>query len=420
MNQIRNIKGTHDILPENTQRWQKLESIVNEVCSQFGYNEIRTPIFEETRLFSRSVGEDTDIVSKEMYTWEDKDGTSLTLRPELTASVARTYIQHNMAAKSPIQRLYYMGPLFRRERPQKGRQRQFHQFGVEAFGSSNPEQDAEVIAIAWHILSRCNLIKNTKLNLNSIGSKECKNAYRNALKEFLSPKFDQLSEPSQKRFLHNPLRILDTKSKKELELLEKAPKISNYYTNNDKIHFELLKDFLESMEIPFIINDYLVRGLDYYTSTVFEFSCDKLGAQDAILGGGRYDNLVEILGGKSTPGIGFAAGMERFLIAMNDFDKHKHSNIDIYFVCPNEAGLSKTLQLANQLRTNGFRVIFDPLRRSMKSQLREANKLGARFALILGEDEMKNDTIGFKNLKKSIQKTILQSEVLNFFDNLTN
>ena len=220
--------------------------------------------------------------------------------------------------------------------------------------------------------------------------------------------------------MHNPLRILDTKSKKELELLEKAPKISNYYTNNDKIHFELLKDFLESMEIPFIINDYLVRGLDYYTSTVFEFSCDKLGAQDAILGGGRYDNLVEILGGKSTPGIGFAAGMERFLIAMNDFDKHKHSNIDIYFVCPNEAGLSKTLQLANQLRTNGFRVIFDPLRRSMKSQLREANKLGARFALILGEDEMKNDTIGFKNLKKSIQKTILQSEVLNFFDNLTN
>ena len=421
MNQIRNIKGTHDILPENSHKWQELESIVKNVCSRFGYQEIRTPIFEETGLFSRSVGEETDIVSKEMYTWEDRDGTSLTLRPELTASVVRSFIQHNLGGQSPIQRLFYMGPLFRRERPQKGRQRQFHQFGVEAFGSANPEQDAEIIAIAWHILSQCGLIENTVLNLNSIGSGECRNAYRNALKDYISPHLDQLSETSQKRFINNPLRILDTKSERELDLLKDAPKISNYYTEDDDTHLESLKNFLEAMNIPFTINHRLVRGLDYYTKTVFEFNSSQLGAQDAMLGGGRYDGLVEVLGGRPTPGIGFAAGMERFLIAMDDQDRGNNDPIvDIYFVCLDEIGLPRTLQLSNELRNNGFKVIFDPLRRSMKSQLRDANKSGARFALILGETEMNDNAIGFKDLKQGTQKTIAQSEVTNFFDNLTN
>ena len=421
MNQIRNIKGTHDILPENSHKWQELESIVKNVCSRFGYQEIRTPIFEETGLFSRSVGEETDIVSKEMYTWEDRDGTSLTLRPELTASVVRSFIQHNLGGQSPIQRLFYMGPLFRRERPQKGRQRQFHQFGVEAFGSANPEQDAEIIAIAWHILSQCGLIENTVLNLNSIGSGECRNAYRNALKDYISPYLGQLSETSQKRFINNPLRILDTKSERELDLLKDAPKISNYYTEDDDTHLESLKNFLEAMNIPFTINHRLVRGLDYYTKTVFEFNSSQLGAQDAMLGGGRYDGLVEVLGGRPTPGIGFAAGMERFLIAMDDQDRGNNDPVvDIYFVCLDEKGLPLTLQLSNELRNNGFKVIFDPLRRSMKSQLRDANRSGARFALILGETEMNDNAIGFKDLKQGTQKTIAQSEVTNFFDNLTN
>ena len=421
MNQIRNIKGTHDILPENSHKWQELESIVKNVCSRFGYQEIRTPIFEETGLFSRSVGEETDIVSKEMYTWEDRDGTSLTLRPELTASVVRSFIQHNLGGQSPIQRLFYMGPLFRRERPQKGRQRQFHQFGVEAFGSANPEQDAEIIAIAWHILSQCGLIENTVLNLNSIGSGECRNAYRNALKDYISPHLGQLSETSQKRFINNPLRILDTKSERELDLLKDAPKISNYYTEDDDTHLESLKNFLEVMNIPFTINHMLVRGLDYYTKTVFEFNSSQLGAQDAMLGGGRYDGLVEVLGGRPTPGIGFAAGMERFLIAMDDQDRGNNDPVvDIYFVCLDEKGLPRTLQLSNELRNNGFKVIFDPLRRSMKSQLRDANRSGARFALILGETEMNDNAIGFKDLKQGTQKTIAQSEVTNFFDNLTN
>ena len=418
MSQIRSIKGTHDILPSDSRQWQHLEQIVHDVCGRFRYEEIRTPVFEETRLFSRSVGEDTDIVSKEMYTWEDRGGTSLTLRPELTASVVRSYIQHNLGTQAPVQRLYYMGPLFRRERPQKGRQRQFHQFGVEAFGSENPEQDAEIIAIAWHILSACGLNKTASLQLNSIGSSKCRSDYRNMLKDFIRPNRDQFSETSQKRFDTNPLRILDTKLEHEQTLLEGAPTVSECYTAEDKAHLESLQNFLTAMEIPFTIDPRLVRGLDYYSRTVFEFTSPVLGAQDALLGGGRYDGLVETLGGKPTPGIGFAAGMERFLIAMDD--QSNVSKTDVYFVCLGEAGLSTALSLTNELRQSRFNVMFDPLRRSLKAQLREANKSGARFALILGDTEMEKGTVVFKDLEKGEQKNILQKKIKNLFDNLTN
>lgn len=418
MSQIRSIKGTHDILPSDSSQWQHLEQIVHDVCGRFRYEEIRTPVFEETRLFSRSVGEDTDIVSKEMYTWEDRGGTSLTLRPELTASVVRSYIQHNLGTQAPVQRLYYMGPLFRRERPQKGRQRQFHQFGVEAFGSENPEQDAEIIAIAWHILSACGLNKTASLQLNSIGSSKCRSDYRNVLKDFIRPNRDQFSETSQKRFDTNPLRILDTKLEHEQTLLEGAPTVSECYTAEDKAHLESLQNFLTAMEIPFTIDPRLVRGLDYYSRTVFEFTSPVLGAQDALLGGGRYDGLVETLGGKPTPGIGFAAGMERFLIAMDD--QSNVSKTDVYFVCLGEAGLSTALSLTNELRQSRFNVMFDPLRRSLKAQLREANKSGARFALILGDTEMEKGTVVFKDLEKGEQKNILQKKIKNLFDNLTN
>ena len=418
MSQIRSIKGTHDILPSDSSQWQHLEQIVHDVCGRFRYEEIRTPLFEETRLFSRSVGEDTDIVSKEMYTWEDRGGTSLTLRPELTASVVRSYIQHNLGSQAPVQRLYYMGPLFRRERPQKGRQRQFHQFGVEAFGSENPEQDAEIIAIAWHILSACGLNKTASLQLNSIGSSKCRSDYRNVLKDFIRPNRDQFSETSQKRFDTNPLRILDTKLEHEQTLLEGAPTVSECYTADDKAHLESLQNFLTAMEIPFTIDPRLVRGLDYYSRTVFEFISPVLGAQDALLGGGRYDGLVETLGGKPTPGIGFAAGMERFLIAMDD--QSNVSKTDVYFICLGEAGLSTALSLTNELRQSRFNVMFDPLRRSLKAQLREANKSGARFALILGDTEMEKGTVVFKDLEKGEQKNILQKKIKNLFDNLTN
>jgi len=418
MNLIRSIKGTHDILPADSKKWQKLESIVREICSRFGYEEIRTPAFEETQLFSRSVGEDTDIVSKEMYSWEDRDGTSLTLRPELTASVVRSFIQHNLGAQSPAQRLYYMGPLFRRERPQKGRQRQFHQFGVEAFGSENPEQDAEIIAIAWHILNECGLSDNATLHLNSIGSPECRKNYREALKDFIRPNLDKFSETSQIRFKTNPLRILDTKADFEQKLLEGAPTVSDYFTEEDKTHFDSVQSFLSSMEIPYSLNEKLVRGLDYYSRTVFEFTSSSLGAQDALLGGGRYDDLVETLGGKPTPGIGFAAGMERFLMTIDE--QKLDSQTDIYFVCLDEEGIPTALSLTNQLRQAGFSVITDPLRRSMKAQMREANKSGARYAIILGETEMENGTVVLKNLEKGEQEAIHHSDLINKMQNLTN
>ena len=417
MNQIRTLKGTHDILPSDSQKWQRLEQIVHKVSQRFGYEEIRTPIFEETRLFSRSVGEDTDIVSKEMYSWEDKNGTSITLRPELTASVVRSYIQHNLGGQAPVQRLYYMGPLFRRERPQKGRQRQFHQFGVEAFGSENPEQDAEIIAIAWHILSECGLSENATLRLNSIGPPLCRTAYREALKHFIRPNLAQFSETSQTRFETNPLRILDTKAEHEQKLLEGAPIVSDCFTEEDKVHFESVQRFLNAMNIPFLIDEKLVRGLDYYSRTVFEFTSTKLGAQDALLGGGRYDKLVETLGGKPTPGIGFASGMERFLIAMGD--QTIESKMDIYFVCLDEAGLSTALSLSNELRHAGFSVISDPLRRSLKAQMREANKSRARYAIILGETEMETDSVVLKNLEKGEQETVSQKNIKEKLKNLT-
>ncbi len=421
MSHIRTIKGTHDILPAESKKWQRLERIVHTVCRQFGYEEIRTPIFEETRLFLRSIGEDSDIVSKEMYSWSDKDGTGLTLRPELTAPVVRSFIQHNLGTQSPIQRLYYLGPSFRRERPQKGRTRQFHQFGVEAFGSSHPEQDAEIIALAWRILSKCGLSDSVTLHLNSIGSPECRSAYRDALKEVIRPNLDQFSETSQHRFKSNPLRILDTKSEKEQNILNDVPSITKFLSADDRIHFDMLQDLLKTLDVSFILNPKLVRGLDYYTQTVFEFTSDALGAQDALLGGGRYDGLVENLGGKATPGIGFAAGMERFLIAMESLgDHHKELGNDIYFVCQDKEGIPTTLTLSNELRQAGFNVVTDPLRRSMKAQMRDANKSNARFALILGQTELESESVILKNLVDGEQDTVSQSEIIKKLRNLTN
>ena len=420
MSQIRTIKGTHDILPGETDRWQFLEKIIHDIGSMFGYQEIRTPIFEETKLFSRSVGEDTDIVSKEMYSWKDRDGTDLTLRPELTAPVVRSFIQHSLGTSAPVQRLYYIGPSFRRERPQKGRQRQFHQFGFEAFGSGNPEQDAEIIAIAWQILSELKLNESTALQLNSIGSKDCRMAYREALKEFIRPNLDQFSEISRKRFNTNPLRIMDTKAAHEKKILEGAPSISEFYSDEDTRHLESVQNFLSVMNIPFGFNPGLVRGLDYYTRTVFEFTSDLLGAQDALLGGGRYDNLVETLGGRYTPGIGFAAGIERFLIVMKGSgQKSTISKAFIYFVCSNEEILPTALFLSDGLRKAGFSVITDPLRRSMKAQMREANKLNARYALILGDTEVEQNTIQVKDLKVGDQVSISQSDLIHHFQHLT-
>ena len=416
MNQIKSIKGTHDILPSESRKWQELEKIVRDACSLHGYGEIRTPIIEKTPLFQRSVGQETDIVTKEMYSWDDRDGANITLRPELTASVARSFVQHNLGIQNATQRLYYLGPLFRRERPQKGRQRQFHQFGVEAFGSVYPEQDAEIISIAWHILSKCGLGDDVKLHLNSLGSEECRIKYIDSLKDFISPNINKFSETSQRRFSKNTLRILDTKSEHEKIILKNAPQIADYLTDEDTDHFNQLQNYLTALKIPFEINQKLVRGLDYYSRTVFEFTTSALGSQDALLGGGRYDTLVERLGGKPTPGIGFAAGMERFLIAMGGNQKESSMNESrMFFVCTEEGGIPVTLSLSQKLRNHGKEIIMDSKRRSMKAQLREANKINARYALILGRDEIDRSEIIIKDLIKGSQKKVAQSAL---FDNL--
>ena len=421
MKNFRSIKGTHDILPENSYKWRHLESIVHQVCAQFGYQEIRTPIFEQNKLFSRSVGEESDIVTKEMYSWEDKKNSFLTLRPELTAPVARAYNQHNLGNLSPIHRFYYIGPLFRRERPQKGRQRQFHQFGIEAFGSNYAEQDAEIIALAWQLLAHFKLTNKIDLQVNNIGTSECRARYRVALKQFLKPHFDELSEISKRRFNTNPLRILDSKNKKEQTILKNSPRISDYYTKNDREHFNEVKSYLKAMNIPFTVNSGLVRGLDYYTKTVFEITSNELGSQDALLGGGRYDSLVETLGGKPTPGIGFAAGIERILLLINEENFKQHKPIpDIYLICLEKKGIPVSLNIAKKLRLQGLNIVSDPMRRSMKSQMRDANKLRARYVAILGESELKDKTIILKKLESGKQENIKQEKIIKYFDNLTN
>ena len=418
MAQVKSIKGTHDILPNQTKDWQELEMQVHKTSNLYGYSEIRTPIIETASLFNRGVGEETDIVSKEMYSWEDKDKSIISLRPELTAPVVRSYIQHNLGGQSPLQRLYYIGPSFRRERPQKGRQRQFHQFGVEAIGSANPEQDAEVISLGWDILKSFG-IKSLELKLSSIGSKSCRENFKSELIKYLNPFIPKLSEVSQRRLEKNPLRILDTKNKDEIEIVKSAPKIEQFYTKDDQNYFFSVQKFLNDLEIPFEIDPLLVRGLDYYTQTTFEICSENLGAQDALLGGGRYNGLVGSLGGKDAPAVGFAAGMERVIIAAKNRKKISPKIPTIYAICTNDEAMGILQNSAKQLRSIGYKVICETLRRSMRSQMRDANKSNADYVMIIGDDEFNSRTIQLKDLKNGEQEKVDLEKIISYFKSLT-
>ena len=418
MAQVKSIKGTHDILPNQTKDWQELEMQVHKTSNLYGYSEIRTPIIETASLFNRGVGEETDIVSKEMYSWEDKDKSIISLRPELTAPVVRSYIQHNLGGQSPLQRLYYIGPSFRRERPQKGRQRQFHQFGVEAIGSANPEQDAEVISLGWDILKSFG-IKSLELKLSSIGSKSCRENFKSELVKYLNPFVPKLSEVSQRRLEKNPLRILDTKNKDEIEIVKSAPKIEQFYTKDDQNYFSSVQKFLNDLEIPFKIDPLLVRGLDYYSQTTFEICSENLGAQDALLGGGRYNGLVESLGGKDAPAVGFAAGMERVIIAAKNRKKISPKIPTIYAICTNDEAMGILQNSAKQLRNIGYKVICETLRRSMRSQMRDANKSNADYVMIIGDDEFNSRTIQLKDLKNGEQEKVDLEKIISYFKSLT-
>ena len=418
MAQVKSIKGTHDILPNQTKDWQELEMQVHKTSNLYGYSEIRTPIIETASLFNRGVGEETDIVSKEMYSWEDKDKSIISLRPELTAPVVRSYIQHNLGGQSPLQRLYYIGPSFRRERPQKGRQRQFHQFGVEAIGSANPEQDAEVISLGWDILKSFG-IKSLELKLSSIGSKSCRENFKSELVKYLNPFIPKLSEVSQRRLEKNPLRILDTKNKDEIEIVKSAPKIEQFYTKDDQNYFFSVQKFLNDLEIPFKIDPLLVRGLDYYTQTTFEICSENLGAQDALLGGGRYNGLVGSLGGKDAPAVGFAAGMERVIIAAKNRKKISPKIPTIYAICTNDEAMGILQNSAKQLRNIGYKVICETLRRSMRSQMRDANKSNADYVMIIGDDEFNSSTLQLKDLKNGEQEKVDLEKIISHFKSLT-
>jgi histidyl-tRNA synthetase len=413
---IQSIKGTKDILPDQSHGWQALKVIIRSTMNNYGYKEIRTPAFERTELFSRGVGEETDIVSKEMYSWTDQGGEKLTLKPDLTAPVVRAFIQHNLREQSPINKLYYIDTLFRRERPQKGRYRQFHQFGIEAFGSENPEIDAEVIAVALAVLNNLGL-EGLTLKLNSIGSPECRTLYRQAIRSYLKPYFNDLSEISQRRFDKNPLRILDTKIPHEIEILNDIPNVSDSWTPEDKAHFEELKSLLDAMDIQYSLAPRLVRGLDYYTRTTFEITSSALGAQDALCGGGRYDGLVKTLGGKATPGIGFAAGMERILLAMGNFDSNIN-NTQLYIVGLGDTVRPVVVKLAEDLRQNNIRTNFDPLRRSLKAQMREANKTDARYAILIGDQELESGEVELKDLSTGDQEKIALDKLVDHINSL--
>ena len=413
---IQSIKGTKDILPDQSHGWQALKVVIRSTMNNYGYKEIRTPAFERTELFSRGVGEETDIVSKEMYSWTDQGGEKLTLKPDLTAPVVRAFIQHNLREQSPINKLYYIDTLFRRERPQKGRYRQFHQFGIEAFGSENPEIDAEVIALSLAVLNNLGL-EGLTLKLNSIGSPECRTLYRQAIRSYLKPYLNDLSEISQRRFDKNPLRILDTKIPHEIEILNDIPNVSDSWTPEDKAHFEELKSLLDAMDIQYSLAPRLVRGLDYYTRTTFEITSSALGAQDALCGGGRYDGLVKTLGGKTTPGIGFAAGMERILLAMGNFDSNIN-NTQLYIVGLGDAVRPVVVKLAEDLRQNNIRTNFDPLRRSLKAQMREANKADARYAILIGDQELESGEVELKDLSTGDQEKIALDKLVDHINSL--
>ena len=412
---LRNIKGTRDILTDETSVWLYLENYIHNFFKKFGYKEIRTPSFENTELFLRSIGNDTDIVSKEMYSWIDQGDNNLTLRPELTAPVVRSFIQHQLGKQAKSHKLYYLGSLYRRERPQKGRFRQFNQFGIEAFGSQFPEQDAEIISIAYQLYNSLN-IKDLELKINSIGSKESRIKYKQALQKYLLQYKHKLTETSKKRLAQNPLRILDTKIDFEIDIIKNAPKIFDFLDNEDKQHFQKVLNILESMKIPYVLDDYLVRGLDYYSRTVFEIQSNSIGSQSSLCGGGRYDYLVQELGGDNTPAIGFAAGFERLIMAMNINQESIFKSPDIYIIAMGENAIKFSFNTANELRSKkDLIVITDTLRRSLKSQMKDANRLKVKFAIIIGDNELSDNTVSIKNMSTGKQKNIPIDGIVNYF-----
>ena len=409
MGAIQAIRGTKDILPEEIGYWQLIESVTTKILSRAAYQEIRAPIFEQTHLFERGIGEATDIVGKEMYTFQDRGDRSITLRPEGTAGVVRAYIQHRLNAVGGVQRLWYRGPMFRYERPQAGRQRQFHQIGLESIGSADARADVEVIALATDILKTLGL-NQLQLTLNSVGDREDRQRYRQALIDYLTPYKDELDADSQQRLTRNPLRILDSKDKRTQEISYNAPSILDYLGDGSKQHFERVRQLLSDLGIAYELNPCLVRGLDYYTHTAFEIISHDLGAQATVCGGGRYDGLVGELGGAETPAVGWAIGMERLILLLQQRQTGPKLTPDFYLVSRGDQAEAAALVLAQRLRAVDFTVELDMSGSAFAKQFKRADRSGAPACLILGDAEAQNQTIQLKWMKTKEQETMTYDE----------
>lgn len=405
-------RGTKDILPDTVGDWNYVEGEIRELCRRFGYSEIRTPIFEHTELFQRGIGEGTDVVDKEMYTFTDRGERSITLRPENTASAVRAYLQNKLYAQSNLVKLFYIGSMFRYDRPQAGRMREFHQFGVEALGEANPAVDAEVILLAMNLLEGLGL-KDLELSINSVGCPKCRSKYRTMLQDFFRDKLEDLCEDCRSRFERSPLRILDCKKDSDKPYMADAPKITDCLCEECAGHFAKLKELLTSAGISFTHDPRLVRGLDYYTKTAFEIKYPPLGAQSAVAGGGRYDGLIEEMGGNPTPAVGFATGLERLLLALESQNllPEKNRSVDAYVVALGEAAQAEGFKLLNSLRQQGLSAAMDFAGRSMKAQMKQANKLGAKYSVILGEDEIAEGVVMLRSMEDSSQAKVPMNQV---------
>lgn len=401
-------KGTKDVLCEDAYKWHYVENAARQTAANFGFKEIRTPVFEHTELFLRGVGETTDIVTKEMYTFLDKGDRSITLKPEGTAGVARAFVGGVQQNGTLPYKMYYITPVFRYERPQAGRLREHHQFGVELYGSSSPLADVEVIALAKSLFDALGL-KDLTLNINSIGCPECRAKYNAALKEYLGSRLNEMCRECQSRFEKNPLRILDCKDENCKKITADAPKVLDFLCDECKAHFEGLKAGLNAVGIEYSVNPQIVRGLDYYTKTVFEFVSNAIGAQGTVCGGGRYDRLVEEVGGKPTPAVGFGMGLERLLIVLESqglLEKAPKENVDYYLASIGENALNFTLKLANKLRQKGKSVEFDLMSKSVKAQMKYANKIEAKYVIVVGDDEILSGKVRVKDMASGNEEEI--------------
>lgn len=411
------IRGMNDTLPTQTPLWRYFEQQVADVLGGYGYQQIRMPVVEFTELFRRSIGEVTDIVEKEMYTFADRNGDSLTLRPEGTASCVRAVMEHGLINNGLVQKLWYIGPMFRHERPQKGRYRQFHQVGVEVFNLAGPDIDAELIILTWRLWHKLGIADDVTLELNSLGTADSRAAYRAALVEYLQQHFERLDADSQRRVSTNPLRVLDSKDEQTQVILVGAPKLENYLDEESTTHFAGVCARLDAAGVPYVLNNRLVRGLDYYSKTVFEWTTDKLGAQGTVCGGGRYDGLVEVMGGRPTAGVGFAMGIERLILMLETLGKvpaQLQQQVDVYFCAFGEAAELAAVQWAERIRDAlpSLRLQVNAGGGSFKSQFKKADRSTAEWALILGQNELENNCIGIKPLRtEDEQQTIALDEL---------